>query len=94
MNRESAAATPAAVEPEPAPHAEPPEPEPKGWLARLRAELRRHAIGYGVLLAFMLLGPLLVHLIFPEAPLLLGVVGGFAFGVYAAVSAVPDRFFE
>jgi hypothetical protein len=70
------------------------EPEARGWAARLRGELRRHAIGYGVLLAFVLLGPLLVHLIFPEAPLGLGVVGGFAFGVYAAVSAVPDRFFE
>lgn len=85
MNRDGPAATPAAAGE---------QPEPAGWRARLRAELRRHAIGYGVLLAFVLLGPLLVHLIFPEAPLLLGVVGGFAFGVYAAVSAVPDRFFE
>jgi hypothetical protein len=70
------------------------EEPPRGLLARLRAELRRHAIGYAVLLVFVLLGPVLVYLIFPDASPLLGVVGGLAFGVYAAISAVPDRFYE
>jgi hypothetical protein len=73
----------------------PPEAEaPRGLRQRLGAELRRHAIGYGVLLAFVLLGPVLVYLIFPDASPLLGVVGGLAFGIYAAISAVPDRFYE
>ena len=66
----------------------------RGWLAALRAEVRRHAIAYSVVAAFMVIGPVLVHMIFPEAPLLLGLVGGLLFGVYAALSAVPDRFYE
>lgn len=65
-----------------------------GLLARLRAELRRHWIAYSVLAAFLAIGPILVHLIFPEVSPLLGLVGGLAFGVYAALAAVPDRFFE
>jgi hypothetical protein len=72
-----------------------PEPEPRrGLLARLRAEVRRHAIAYAVVAAFMVIGPLLVRMIFPEAPLLLGLIGGLLFGLYAALSAVPDRFYE
>jgi hypothetical protein len=65
-----------------------------GVFERLRAEVRRHALAYGILLAFLVIGPVLVHLIFPDVSPLLGVVGGLAFGVYAALSAVPDRFFE
>lgn len=72
-----------------------PDPAPRrGLLARLRAEVRRHAIAYGVVAAFMVIGPLLVRMIFPEAPLLLGLIGGLLFGLYAALSAVPDRFYE
>jgi hypothetical protein len=71
------------------------EPAPRrGWLTALRAELRRHAIAYAVVAAFMIIGPLLVYMIFPDASPLLGLVGGLAFGVYAAISAVPDRFYE
>lgn len=79
-------------EPEPAPAAV--EPARRALLARLRAEVRRHAIAYGVMAAFVVIGPLLVYLIFPEASPLLGLVGGLAFGVYAALAAVPDRFYE
>jgi hypothetical protein len=77
-------------------HAPLPAPEPirPGLLARLRAEVRRHAIAYAVVLAFLVIGPVLVHLIFPDASPLVGLVGGLVFGVYAALSAVPDRFFE
>jgi len=72
-----------------------PEPEPRrGVFAAVRAEVRRHAIAYAVVAAFMVIGPLLVRMIFPEAPLLLGLIGGLLFGVYAALSAVPDRFYE
>lgn len=72
----------------------PPRPTGRRLLAGLRAELLRHKIAYGVVAAFLVIGPVLVSLIFPEAPPLLGVVGGLAFGVYAALSAVPDRFYE
>jgi hypothetical protein len=70
------------------------EPVRTGWLARLHAEVRRHAIAYAVVAVFLLLGPVLVYLIFPEASPLLGVIGGLAFGIYAALCAVPDRFLE
>jgi hypothetical protein len=70
------------------------EPQRRGWLAALAREVRRHPIGYAILLAFVLLGPVLVHMIFPDVSPLLGLVGGLAFGIYAALSAVPDRFFE
>ena len=78
----------------PAARPEAPIPLRPGRLARLRRELWRHRIGYGVLAAFVLMGPLLVYLIFPDASPLLGLLGGLAFGIYAAVSAVPDRFYE
>jgi hypothetical protein len=70
------------------------EPARAGWLARLHAEVRRHAIAYAVVAVFLLLGPVLVYLIFPDASPLLGVIGGLAFGIYAALCAVPDRFLE
>lgn len=82
------------MEHEPAGPAPEADAAPRGRLQRLRAELRRHAIGYGVVAAFALIGPALVYVIFPEASPLLGLVGGLAFGVYAALSAVPDRFLE
>jgi len=65
-----------------------------GPLARLRAEMRRHWLAYSILAAFLAIGPILVHLIFPGVSPLLGLVGGLAFGVYAALAAIPDRFYE
>lgn len=56
--------------------------------------MRRHAIAYAVVAVFLVIGPLLVYLIFPNASPLLGLIGGLAFGIYAALSAVPDRFLE
>jgi multidrug efflux pump subunit AcrB len=55
-------------------------------------DVRSRPIGYGVLAVFTLGGPLVANLIFPEAPLGVGVVGGLALGAYAALSAVPDQF--
>jgi multidrug efflux pump subunit AcrB len=55
-------------------------------------EFRSRPIGYGVLAVFTLGGPLVAHLIFPEAPLGVGIVGGLALGAWAALSAVPDQF--
>lgn len=60
----------------------------------MRAEVRRHWIAYAVIAAFLVIGPVLVYLIFPDVSPLLGVVGGIPFGIYAALCAVPDRFLE
>ena len=57
-------------------------------------ELRDHAFAYGVVAAFLVAGPIAVAMIFPEASPWLGLVGGLVFGVYAALCAVPDKFFR
>lgn len=71
-----------------------PTPLPTGRLAALRRELRGHAVAYSVLAAFVLGGPLLAKLIFPEAPLGALLLGGIFLGVYAAVCAVPGEFLD
>lgn len=60
---------------------------------RLRREVREHSSGYGVLVAFTFGGMLLAPMIFPEASLLQGALGGVFLGVWAALSAVPGHFF-
>ena len=69
-----------------------PESRARRWRRAAAEEIRNHAIGYGVLLAFALGGPLIARLIFPEAPLGVLIVAGVALGAYAALSAVPDQF--
>lgn len=63
-------------------------------LAAIGRELRDHAFAYGVVAAFLVAGPVAVAMIFPEASPWLGLVGGLVFGVYAALCAVPDKFFR
>ncbi|MCL4686331.1 hypothetical protein KJ059_16455 [Myxococcota bacterium] len=74
-----------------------PTPAPPSGLRRAYAsvarELREHMFAYGVVAVFLAAGPLAVAMIFPEASPLLGLVGGLVFGVYAALCAVPDKFF-
>ncbi len=73
----------------------PPErPKARGVLAVIGRELRDHAFAYGVVAAFLVAGPVAVAMIFPEASPWLGLVGGLVFGVYAALCAVPDKFFR
>ncbi len=71
---------------------------PRSTLRRLVGaigrELRDHAFAYGVVAAFLVAGPIAVAMIFPEASPWLGLVGGLVFGVYAALCAVPDKFFR
>ena len=55
-------------------------------------EVRSRPFGYSVLAAFLVGGPLLSMLIFPEAPPAVAAAGGLAFGVYAALCAVPQKF--
>jgi len=67
---------------------------PKGtsWKDALVAEVRSHPFGYGVLAVALVVGPFLIRMIFPEVSPLQAVVGGIAFGVYAALCAVPQKF--
>lgn len=60
-----------------------------GWILR---EVRSRPFAYIVFFSFVLAGPFLVPLIFPEAPAAVGWVGGICFGAYAALCAVPQKF--
>ncbi|MBY0398764.1 hypothetical protein K2X89_00575 [Myxococcota bacterium] len=66
--------------------------ERRRWVNAIVREVKSHPFGYGVLAAFIVIGPALVMMIFPEAPPSVIVVGGLAFGVYAALCAVPQKF--
>jgi hypothetical protein len=64
----------------------------RSWKESLIHEVRTHPFGYVVLTLFVLAGPLLAPLLFPQAPPAVAVVGGLAFGLYAALCAVPQKF--
>jgi hypothetical protein len=74
--------------------AAPPPRRSAGFVAGVGRELRAHAVAYAVLAIFAAAGPLLVRWIFPGVTPWVGVVGGLAFGIYAALCAVPGRFYE
>ena len=74
--------------------AAPPPRRIAGFVAGVGRELRAHAVAYSVLAFFAAAGPLLVSWIFPGVTPWAGVVGGLAFGIYAALCAMPGRFFE
>lgn len=59
---------------------------------RLIHEIRTHPFGYVVLAFFLVAGPVLAMMIFPQAPPAAAAVGGLAFGVYAALCSVPQKF--
>jgi hypothetical protein len=67
------------------------EPRPP-FKERLRLEIKNHPFGYTVLAIFVVAGPILAPFLFPQAPPAAAVMGGLAFGVYAALSAVPQKF--
>ena len=64
----------------------------RSWKESLIHEVRTHPFGYVVLGLFVLAGPLLAPLVFPQAPPAVAAVGGLAFGLYAALCAVPQKF--
>lgn len=66
--------------------------EKKGLKARIVSEIKGRPFAYGVLAAFVFLGPIITMMIFPEAPPAAAIVGGLAFGVYGALCAVPQKF--
>lgn len=59
---------------------------------KLKEEVTSRPFAYFVLAVFLVAGPVVTHFLFPEAPTGVGVVGGLAFGVYAALCAVPQKF--
>jgi hypothetical protein len=71
-----------------------PRGAPARCLAALRRELRTHALAYSILALFAAAGPFVVAWLFPGVTPWVGVVGGLALGIYAALCAVPDRFYE
>lgn len=60
----------------------------------LVAAVRRAWLAWAVFAVFGLAGPVAVRLMFPEASPWIGLVGGVLFGGYAALCAVPGKFFE
>jgi hypothetical protein len=64
----------------------------QAWRAALVREVKSRPFAYSVLALSLLVGPMLAVMIFPEAPPAAAAVGGLAFGVYAALCAVPQKF--
>ena len=62
------------------------------WSSAVISEVRSRPMAYGVLAAFLVAGPIVTGLLFPEAPPAAGFVGGLAIGIYAALCAVPGKF--
>ena len=60
--------------------------------SRLVSEIKSRPFGYTVLALFVLAGPFAAPYLFPQAPPAVAVVGGLAFGLYAALCAVPQKF--
>jgi hypothetical protein len=70
-----------------------PEEEPsRSWGGALIREMRSHPFGYVVLALFVIAGPIAVTFLFPQAPTAVAIIGGLAFGAYAALCAVPQKF--
>jgi hypothetical protein len=63
-------------------------------LARVRRELVTHKTAYIVLVSFMFGGIFIIPWIFPEATPGMGALGGMFLGVWASLSAVPNKFFD
>ena len=63
------------------------------WARAVVSEVRERPMAYSVLALFALAGPIVTKLLFPEAPLVVGIVGGLALGAYAALCALPGKFF-
>lgn len=71
------------------------DPEPstrRTWKEALVREVRTHPFGYTVLALFVVAGPMVAPFLFPQASPGVAVVGGLAFGLYAALCAVPQKF--
>ena len=61
-------------------------------LSRVWGELRRHPYAYILTVVFAVSGAVLAPLLFEQASPWMGMAGGLALGVYAALCAVPNKF--
>ena len=68
--------------------------EPLSLGARVRREISQHRMAYIVLVLFMIGGVFLIPWIFPDATRLQGAFGGMFLGIWAALSAVPQKFID
>jgi len=64
----------------------------RSWPTAIAEELREHPMAYLVMLLFVVAGPVVTTVLFPDAPRGAGLFGGIAFGVYAALCAMPGRY--
>ncbi|HIF93441.1 MAG: hypothetical protein ABGX04_19535 [Myxococcales bacterium] len=64
----------------------------RSWKESVIREVRTRPFGYSVLAIFLLAGPVLAPFLFPQAPPAAAAAGGLAFGLYAALCAVPQKF--
>jgi len=64
----------------------------KTFREKLVHEVRTHPFGYSVVAVGLVAGPVLAIMIFPDAPPAAAAVGGLCFGIYAAISSVPQKF--
>jgi len=62
------------------------------WCKAVVKEIRERPMAYIVLGSFLVAGPIVTPLLFPEAPAGVGFVGGLAFGATCALCAVPQKF--
>lgn len=60
--------------------------------SRLWNELRRHPYAYILTAVFAVAGAVLAPLLFPAATSAMGLAGGLALGIYAALCTVPNKF--
>ena len=66
----------------------------RSWRVALIDDVRSHLLAYLAVAGFCVLGPVLAHMIFPEAPTALVVFGGVVFGVHFGFCALADKLFE
>ena len=64
-----------------------------GLAVRLLNEVRERPQGYAVLALFMVAGPFVAGALFPDASAGVTLIGGLAFGAYATLCAIPEKFY-
>lgn len=71
---------------------EPAEEMRRPWHRIALDEVRARPLSYLLMAAFLVGGPVAAHFLFPQAPFGVGIVGGLAFGIYAALCTAPQKF--
>ena len=60
--------------------------------SRVWQEVRRHPYAYILTIVFAVAGAVVAPMLFPAATPAMGLVGGHALGIYAALCTVPNKF--